>query len=206
MATRALGGHDQGPRIVNATLKPSSRRRRPIANQLRWAWQRHWGLPALLALMALTLAAWVQWQWQPVLRAEQSALQQRQRQRIELPKLNDPTLDPERASLRWIEALPGTELRGEQVRTLIDAAARSGVTLERADYAVQADGALPISRLAVTVPVNGSYAAVRRFVATVLNDLPNAALESLQLERNDTQSSQLRTTARLLLLYRSEPR
>lgn len=179
-------------------------RRRAAVNRLCWAWQRHLGLPAATALAALLAAAWAQWHWQPALRAEHLTVQQRSA-RIELPRITDGA-DAERESLRWIEALPGTERRGEQVRTLIDAAARSGVTLERADYAVQQDLALPISRLAVTVPVVGSYAAVRRFVAIVLNELPNAALESLQLERSDARASQLRTTARLVLLYRSEPR
>lgn len=185
-----------------ARLQPERR----WLNRACWIWQRHLGAAALAALLLVCVAGWVRWHWTPALRAEQAALQQRLQARVTLPRPDDSERDPERAALRWIDALPPTEQRGAQVRMLIEAAAAAGVSLERADYAAQADAALPISKLHVTLPVSGSYAAVRGFVAQVLNQLPNAALEVLQLERSDTQSSQLRATARLVLLYRSDAR
>lgn len=175
-----------------------------LANRLRWFAQRRLGWPAAAALLLVLAAAMVQAWWLPTLKAERDRAQQRQRLRVELPRLNEAAPDPEREALRWIDALPRVDQRGHQVRALIERAQASGVTMERTDYAVQPDQTLPISRLNVSVPVQGSYAAVRRYLAGVLNDLPNAALESLQLERGDTRTDELRATARLMLLYRVE--
>jgi hypothetical protein len=172
------------------------------SNRVRWWMRRRLGRPAALALVLACTAAAVQALWLPTLKADHQRALQRQRLRIELPRLNEAAPDPEREALRWIDALPRTDQRGLQVRLLIEHAKAAGVTMERADYAAQADTTLPVSRLNVSVPVQGSYAAVRRYLAGVLNELPNAALESLQLERSDTRIDELRATARLMLLYR----
>lgn len=176
----------------------------PWRNRCRHWSARHLGLPAALALLMASIAISAQLLWLPKLKAEQATALQRQRLRVELPRLNEAAPDPEREALRWIDALPRVDQRGQQVRLLIERARDAGVTMERADYAVQADTSLPISRMNVSVPVQGSYAAVRRFLAGVLNDVPNAALESLQLERSDTRADELRATARLMLLYRTD--
>ena len=55
-----------------------------------------------------------------------------------------------------------------------------------------------------TLPLTGSYAGVRRFVAEVLNELPHSALESLQIERATAQAKELQATARLVLFYGEE--
>lgn len=176
--------------------------RRAQVNAARWWAQRSLGWPAAAGLVALAGAVVAYAWWIPLLKAEHDREGQRARLRIELPRLNEAAADPEREALHWIDALPRVDQRGQQVRLLIERAKSSGVTMERTDYAVQADTTLPISRLSVSVPVQGSYASVRRYVAGVLNDLPNAALESLQLERGDTRSDDLRATAKLLLLFR----
>lgn len=55
-----------------------------------------------------------------------------------------------------------------------------------------------------TLPLTGSYAGVRRFVAEVLNELPHSALESLQIERATAQAKELQATARFVLFYGEE--
>ena len=51
---------------------------------------------------------------------------------------------------------------------------------------------------------NGEPYPFFRFVADVLNQLPHAALESLQLERANAQAKELQATARLVLFYSEE--
>mgnify|MGYP001768066516 CR=1 FL=1 len=50
----------------------------------------------------------------------------------------------------------------------------------------------------------GNVPAIQVALAEVLNELPHAALESLQLERANAQAKELQATARLVLFYSEE--
>jgi hypothetical protein len=100
--------------------------------------------------------------------------------------------------------LPSTRQRGRDLEWLVSAAQRAGLGLERADYSLGAATAGALTRVEATLPLTGSYAGVRRFVAEVLNELPHSALESLQIERATAQAKELQATARLVLFYSEE--
>jgi hypothetical protein len=172
-----------------------------LANRLGRLWHRHLGRPAAVALALLAAAAALHWHWLPGMRAE--------RQRLESRLLALPAARPAASEAPAVLAPVGLELpsqrqRARDVEVLVDAAQRSGMLLERADYAMAAPNGNAAARLQATLPLSGSYTGLRRYVAAVLNALPHAALESLSLERADAQSPQLQATARLVLFYRAE--
>jgi hypothetical protein len=163
-------------------------------------WDRHFGAPAWIALALLAAFALVQWQVRPaqertraalVLQAEQAVAQRRAGAEAKRPR------DP------LSEALPDVATRGKDIGALLAAAAQSELVVERADYTVESITGVPLSKLHANLPVTGSYANVRRFIAEVLNAMPNATLESIQLERADTQSARLQATLRIVLFYRT---
>ena len=163
-------------------------------------WDRHFGAPAWIALVLLAAFALVQWQVRPaqertraalVLQAEQAVAQRRAGAETKRPR------DP------LSEALPDVATRGKDIGALLAAAAQSELVVERADYTVESIAGVPLSKLHANLPVTGSYANVRRFIAEVLNAMPNATLESIQLERADTQSARLQATLRIVLFYRT---
>lgn len=165
-------------------------------------WRRHLGRPAWLALGLLAVGLLVQWQLKPALLHDQTRLAQRRAALTAAPaqRAIDATTQPPLAA----GELPSPRQRGRDLETLVVVAQRNGLTLERADYATgAATGGAPI-RVEATLPLGGSYAAVRRFVAEVLNELPHAALESLQLERATAQARDLQATARIVLFYAEE--
>lgn len=176
----------------------------PQRNQLAVFWHRHLGRPAWVALVLLAAFGLVRWQVDPVLAREQARLATRQ-QSLAAAAAAGPAIDPAAVGIPALQELPSERQRGRDVATLVETAQRIGLGLERADYAQAGAGGSDVTRLSATLPLTGSYSAVRRYVAEVLNELPHSALESLQIERPNAKSTQLQATARLVLFYRQDP-
>lgn len=169
---------------------------------LAFAWNRYLGWPAWAGLALLLGAALVHWQVRPMLQRDSSRLETRW-----AALANAPTSRAVDASARPplpSGELPSTRQRGRDLEWLVSAAQRAGLGLERADYSLGAATAGALTRVEATLPLTGSYAGVRRFVAEVLNELPHSALESLQIERATAQAKELQATARLVLFYSEE--
>ncbi len=176
---------------------------RPLLNRLTMWWSTSvgpagWGAVALLAAAAL-----LQWQVLPRLQRDQGRLLMQ----LRAPAAQNPNPDglgTTRSSIEVLQALPPIVQRGSDVEFIVNAARTAQLTLDRADYATPAEGVNGASRLQATLPVSGTYPDVRRFIAAVLNDLPNSALESLQIERPDAKSTQVNATVRFVLFYRRD--
>ncbi|MEQ1685701.1 MAG: hypothetical protein ABL916_18805 [Burkholderiaceae bacterium] len=176
----------------------------PQRHQLAVFWHRHLGRPAWLALALLGVFGLVHWQVDPVLAREQSRLVSRQ-QSLVAAAVAGPAIDPAALGIPALQELPSERQRGRDVALLVATAQRVGLGLDRADYAQASAGGGDVTRLSANLPLTGSYTAVRRYVADVLNEMPHAALESLQIERPSAKSTQLQATARLVLFYRQDP-
>jgi len=177
---------------------------RPWQQAVVAAWHRHFGKPGWVALALLVLLALLQWQLRPTLLRDQARLQLRQQALASVPagaRAIDVAAMREPAAL---QELPSPRQRGRDIEWLVAAAQRSGLSLERADYTLAAATAGGATRIEATLPLTGTYGQLRQFVAAALNELPHSALESLQIERPNTQSPQLQATARLALFYREE--
>lgn len=176
----------------------------PQRNQLAVFWQRHLGRPAWVALALLAVVGLVRWQVDPVLARDQARLAARQ-QSLAVAAAAGPAIDPAALGIPALQELPSERQRGRDVAALVETAQRLGLGLDRADYSQAGSGGSDVTRLSATLPLSGSYSAVRRYVAEVLNELPHSALESLQIERPNAKSTQLQATARLVLFYRQDP-
>jgi len=171
---------------------------------LQW-WHAHLGKPAWFALAAIFIALLLQFQLRPAQERTRSALllqraQAEQSARVALGAGSASQSAPRDPLSQW---LPEVALRGKDVGALLATAKRSHLAVERADYTVESVSGAPLTRLHANLPVSGSYSDVRRFIAEVLNSMPNATLESLQLERPDAQAAQLQATLRIVLFYRT---
>ena len=174
-----------------------------LRNRLGVFWHRHMGRPAGVGGGLLAALSVLQWQVRPGLVSEQRRLEARL---LSLPAQAAPAVATGTASTQAPAGLdlPPERQRASDIEVLVETAQRSGLMLERADYALAPANGNAASRLQATLPLTGTYGGLRRYVADVLNTLPHAALESLSIERADAQSSQLQATARLVLFYRAE--
>lgn len=179
---------------------------RACANRLRWWWQQRMGWPGGLALALIAagvvVAAWIR----PGIATVRAELVREQVARLAALERQKTLMsvatrvDPREQIRSTVPALPR---RGETVAQLLDLAGMAGVSVERAEYAAE-DQEPNLSRLKITLPFGGSYAQTRAVIARVLNGLPNAALDSVEIERPGAETKALEGTLRLSLYFRKE--
>jgi hypothetical protein len=79
---------------------------------------------------------------------------------------------------RWIERIYAS-------------AAATRLSLARGEYALAPVADTRLSRYQISLPVQGDYARIRRFIAATLTAVPNLSLDELTLERQDIGDSQV---------------
>jgi Tfp pilus assembly protein PilO len=168
-------------------------------------WGTHLGVPAWVAVGLIVIALLLQFQVRPAQERARAALVLQRAQVEQAASAQRAASATGQTAARdpMSQALPEVGQRGQDVGMLLATAKRNRLTVERADYTVESVAGAPLSRLHANLPVSGSYADLRMFIAEVLNAMPNATLESLQLERADTRSPQLQATLRVVLFYRT---
>lgn len=82
---------------------------------------------------------------------------------------------------------------------MVDIAGRNGLSLTHGEYAVVRDSAGLLRRFKITLPVQGSYPQIRRYLAALIAEIPNMALENVQFERKDIGDTKLQARIRLVL-------
>ncbi|MFO7190256.1 MAG: hypothetical protein DIU74_011270 [Pseudomonadota bacterium] len=85
------------------------------------------------------------------------------------------------------------------------AAKETGVTLASGEYELQRTKDMRLARYRISLPAQGSYDQVRRFIAAVLQEVPAAALEDVSLRREDIGSPELEARLRLTLYMDTGP-
>jgi len=174
----------------------------------RW-WLRHGrsrlgsrGLAGILLLLAaLGVAAFVlrpATQRIVTLRAEVTQL----RAALRAGAVSAPALPATRADqLETFHAFfPGADTLPGWLERIHEAARHNGISLDSGEYQLQPRGADRLARYHVRLPVRASYPQIRAFVAEVLNRVPAAALEDLQLRRDAIGATQLEARLSFVVL------
>lgn len=82
---------------------------------------------------------------------------------------------------------------------MVEIAGRNGLVLNHGEYAVMRDSAGQLRRFKITLPVQGTYPQIRRYLAALIAEIPNMALENVQFERKDIGDTKLQARIRLVL-------
>lgn len=88
---------------------------------------------------------------------------------------------------------------------IYDAAAQSGITLTSGEYEFQRTDGTRLGRYRISLPAHGSYEQIRRFIATVLHEVPAASLDDISLRREDIASPDVEARLRLTLYMETAP-
>jgi hypothetical protein len=175
------------------------------------AWQLQLGRPGLLGLALLALAVYALAVQGPALRQEQARLQARQQESAARPVVSVKRSTQASTAPQLLDSLPPGSQRGADLARLIEISRHAEVELTRGDYSIEklsagndAGAADSVAQWRLQLPVRGSYAQLRRFVAELLNTIPHAALDGLQIDRPDTQQPWLETTLRVTFYYRGD--
>lgn len=160
----------------------------PLSSRLAWSFRlsvRRFGFAGVAAFCLFVAALGLALYDGLVLAPRLAALQARQPQpQAALPRVSLPALDQ-------ISTLPGW---------LQQAAEAAELDLDEAQYELEPVGSRTLYR--AVLPLNGSYPALRQFLAQTLNRFPNAALENLQMRRDDSTEETLQI--RLVLAFHLE--
>ncbi|MBC8007533.1 MAG: hypothetical protein H7X76_05740 [Prolixibacteraceae bacterium] len=100
------------------------------------------------------------------------------------------------------EQLPGVAQAPAIVRQLHGLAQSAGLTLERGEYRPLPDASARLVRYQIVLPVKGSYAQVRRFLAAAMRDMPGLALDGIGFHRDKLAPDQLEVQLRFTAFLR----
>ena len=96
---------------------------------------------------------------------------------------------------------PGSEAQ-EVVRKLHLGARAAGLRLDRGEYRPLEPVANGLLRYQIVLPVSGSYAAVRRFIGSAMQAMPNLALEGITLRRGEGPAAPVQAELRIIAFLR----
>ncbi|MGU7769069.1 hypothetical protein ACV229_02655 [Burkholderia sp. MR1-5-21] len=106
-----------------------------------------------------------------------------------------------------LDALPDLFPRFSQsaddIASIFAQARDSHLTLGSAEYQVTTVSGARFARYQVLLPVKDQYGTIRHFLASVLNNVPNAALQEIHVERPAVNGNILDARVRFELIYRS---
>ena len=197
---------------VKPVLTAHARAARPrwqlrLPPRLRWEAQRLWrklGWPCAIGVACLALAAFAVRQGEALAaRQQQLTAQLAAAARQSALPLAPATLDAEADSLAAFHAyLPAHDSIPEQLKTLLDVAQKSGVTLAKADYKPQEDGNAAFLRYQITLPVKAEYAQLQAFVVDALQELPTLTLDSVLFKREQIEAGEIDARIQFILLVK----
>jgi len=112
---------------------------------------------------------------------------------------------PDGSRPRGLRTPPVTLESEATLREVFAAASASGLELARGDYTSNLSRDTGGSSLAISLPVTGSYPAIRQFIAAILNSNSNIALEQIRLTRTDIETEELSATVRFVIFPQGRP-
>ncbi|RQS11237.1 hypothetical protein [Burkholderia sp. Bp8998] len=101
------------------------------------------------------------------------------------------------------ELFPRFSQSADDIASIFEQARDSHLALGSAEYQMTTESGARFARYQVLLPVKDQYGAIRHFLASVLNNVPNAALQEIHVERPAVGSSILDARVRFELVYRS---
>jgi type II secretory pathway component PulM len=170
---------------------------------LRYQLQRHsWLAGAGLALLLASLG--LQWLVVDPMHADNEALRSKlAAQRNKQAQKPDAQQDASQRQAAFYAALPDSSDTLHAVAVLNRAAKAGAFSLSNGEYRMARQGSGALLRYQITVPMRADYPHVRAWLAQVLNQLPNAALDEISLKREDAASAVLDAKLRLTLFMRA---
>jgi hypothetical protein len=177
-----------------------------VLQTLRFESQRTLGLPGLLGAVVL-VAAVVAFLSSRVVDDETARLAQSTRHARSTNALPHQELDRASLDAANLERLPDLlstfDESGNDISTILARAQEAHLTLGSAHYQVATETSTRFKHYQVLLPVKDQYVTIRRFIATVLNSVPNAALQEIHVERPAVGDNTLDARIRFDLIYRT---
>jgi hypothetical protein len=106
--------------------------------------------------------------------------------------------------IAFAAAFPGAQSRPARLSQLFNLADKHGLAWKRGEFSHAPVDALALSRYQVSLPVSGSYGAIRAFVAEALSQDGMLSLDEWRMRRPDAASPQVQAELRVTLYARTD--
>jgi len=175
---------------------------------LRFAWRRAFGLPGLAGILMLG-AAGITYAAIAGVESDTRAMQApagvvRAVRGHRPADVRGAAAAADATTLDMLPALfPRFSQSADDIASIFEQARDSHLALGSAEYQMTTESGSRFMRYQVLLPVKDQYGAIRHFLASVLNNVPNAALQEIHVERPAVGSSMLDARVRFELVYRS---
>lgn len=80
-----------------------------------------------------------------------------------------------------------------------------GLHLDRAEYRAAPEGGTPLERVTLELPARGPYPVLRTWLADVLAEMPEVALDGLSLRRASLATPEVEAQLRFVVFLRRQP-
>lgn len=179
----------------------------PFSEQLRWR-VRHWlpmlGWPGILGIGLLAISPPFYFS---AIRPMQERLDVVQRTAISAQELISKTgnnvrgggSSPREQLAEFYKFFPPEKTSPLWLEKLVAVAEKNGLKLNDGEYKVTRDKVGQLMRYRITLPVQGRYPQIRKFLASLATEIPVMALENVQFERKDIMDSTVQVKIKLVL-------
>jgi hypothetical protein len=83
----------------------------------------------------------------------------------------------------FYSSFPSAQDLPDRLATIYSYAGEQGLQLQQGEYRLIQENNAKLARYQVTLPLRGSYAQIRRFIAEVMNEMPVVSLDDLKFEK-----------------------
>jgi hypothetical protein len=106
---------------------------------------------------------------------------------------------PEGQLAEFYDFFPGEKNLPQWLGKLVAIAEKNGLSLNDGEYKVTQGKTGKLMRYNIAFPVQGDYPQIRKFLLSIKTEVPVAALEDIQFEREDIVDSVVRAKIKLVL-------
>jgi Tfp pilus assembly protein PilO len=117
-----------------------------------------------------------------------------------------PQATPAQRAAAFQAQFPPADTLTDWLERIEAASARTGVVVERTDYRVSSEAPAGLARYQIALPVKGSYAQVRAFIAALLDAAPTLAVTDVDLKRDSIAAKTLDARLNVSVYLRGQQR
>jgi hypothetical protein len=117
-----------------------------------------------------------------------------------------PQATPAQRAAAFQAQFPQADTLTDWLERIEAASARTGVVVERTDYRVSSEAPAGLARYQIALPVKGSYAQVRAFIAALLDAAPTLAVTDVDLRRDSIAANSLDARLNVSVYLRGQRR
>lgn len=130
---------------------------------------------------------------------QDDALSQQEKIRTTAKSLQTTQTPAAEQLITYYKFFPAQTTAPTWLEKIYQAARNQGIQLEQGEYQVAREKSARLLHYQITLPVKGSYLQLRKFLATVLTDVPIASLDNISFERQKIGDQAIEAKIKLTL-------